>query len=133
MRRGRFGARRFDPFAGFGGFDDLFDQMSRMASPRARVRAGSVGRDLPPEVADRAADRPGRRGGRPGRRGRAGRAHLSVGGRPLLLVAAEIEETSTEELIYRRLGGSVLAFTDLAAVEAVPWTPPRVGLVRIGG
>jgi hypothetical protein len=45
----------------------------------------------------------------------------------------DVQETSTEELIYRRLGGSVLAFTDLAAVEAVPWTPPRVGLGRTGG
>jgi HSP20 family protein len=30
MRRGRYSARRWDPFAGFGGFDDLFDRMSRM-------------------------------------------------------------------------------------------------------
>jgi HSP20 family protein len=30
IRRGRYTPRRWDPFAGFPGFDDLFDQMSRM-------------------------------------------------------------------------------------------------------
>jgi HSP20 family protein len=30
MRRGRSSARRWDPFTGFAGFDDLFDRMSRM-------------------------------------------------------------------------------------------------------
>ncbi|HXT46292.1 MAG TPA: Hsp20/alpha crystallin family protein [Pseudonocardiaceae bacterium] len=30
MRRGRYPARRWDPLAGLPGFDDLFDQMSRM-------------------------------------------------------------------------------------------------------
>ena len=30
MRRGRYSPRRWDPFGGFPGFDDLFDQMSRM-------------------------------------------------------------------------------------------------------
>lgn len=32
MRRGRYTPRRWDPFAGFPGFDDLFEQMSRMLS-----------------------------------------------------------------------------------------------------
>ncbi|MBV8995327.1 MAG: Hsp20/alpha crystallin family protein [Pseudonocardiales bacterium] len=30
MRRGRYGSRRWDPFAGLIPFDDLFDQMSRI-------------------------------------------------------------------------------------------------------
>jgi HSP20 family protein len=30
MRRGRYTPRRWDPFAGFPGFNDLFDQMNRM-------------------------------------------------------------------------------------------------------
>jgi HSP20 family protein len=30
MRRGRYSPRRWDPFAGISGFDDLFDHISRM-------------------------------------------------------------------------------------------------------
>lgn len=67
MRRGRYGARRWDPFAGFGGFDDLFDQMSRMLTTAypdvARISINSWSPPVDVQDADDAflveADMPG--------------------------------------------------------------------------
>ncbi|MFI6099493.1 hypothetical protein ACIA8G_28385 [Lentzea sp. NPDC051213] len=50
---------------------------------------------------------------------------LVIGGRPLLLMAGELYETWEDELEFHRLDESVLAFTDPAAAERVPWTPSR--------
>lgn len=57
--------------------------------------------------------------------------HLRVGGRPVLLVAGELEETMAGGLLVHRLDESVLVFTDPAAVETVPWSTSRRGLARI--
>lgn len=56
---------------------------------------------------------------------------LRIGGRPLLLVAGELEETVEGGLLFHRLDESVLVFTDTAAAGVVPWTTSRRGLVRI--
>jgi HSP20 family protein len=66
-RRGRYSARRWDPFAGFAGFDNLFDQMSRMltsAFPEAaRISVNSWAPPVDIEETDEAylveADLPG--------------------------------------------------------------------------
>ncbi|WP_447008250.1 hypothetical protein ACRAKI_17950 [Saccharothrix isguenensis] len=55
---------------------------------------------------------------------------LRIDGRPLLLVAGELEETSEGGLLFHRLDESVLVFTDTAAAARVPWTTSRHGLVR---
>jgi HSP20 family protein len=67
VRRGRYSARRWDPFAGFAGFDNLFDQMSRMltsAFPEAaRISVNSWAPPVDIEETDEAylveADVPG--------------------------------------------------------------------------
>lgn len=52
IRRGRYPARRWDPFAGFPGFDELFDQMSRILTssfrnvPRISVNSWSPPVDI---------------------------------------------------------------------------------------
>ncbi|WP_200865761.1 hypothetical protein [Amycolatopsis decaplanina] len=51
--------------------------------------------------------------------------HLRIGTRPLALVAGELEETHEGGLIFQRTDESVLAFTDLVAVERVPWSTTR--------
>ncbi|MET9225339.1 hypothetical protein [Lentzea sp. NPDC003310] len=50
---------------------------------------------------------------------------LTIGGRPLLLVAGEADETWSGELQFLRLDESVLAFTDPAKAAGMPWTTPR--------
>lgn len=50
---------------------------------------------------------------------------LTVGGRPLLLVAGELYETWADELEFHRLDESVLAFTDPRAADEVSWDWPR--------
>lgn len=57
--------------------------------------------------------------------------HLRIGGRPLLLIAGELEETREGELLFHRLDESVLAFTDPVAAEQVSWTSSRQFLARI--
>ncbi|WP_199746576.1 hypothetical protein [Amycolatopsis sp. WAC 01416] len=51
--------------------------------------------------------------------------HFRIGARPLALVAGELEETHEGGLIFQRLDESVLAFTDLVAVDRVPWNTAR--------
>ncbi|MFJ8911784.1 hypothetical protein [Amycolatopsis sp. NPDC102389] len=51
--------------------------------------------------------------------------HFRIGARPLALVAGELEETHEGGLIFQRLDESVLAFTDLVALECVPWNTAR--------
>jgi HSP20 family protein len=52
IRRGRYPARRWDPFAGFAGFDELFDHMSRILTssfrdvPRISVNSWSPPVDI---------------------------------------------------------------------------------------
>ncbi|WP_219150398.1 hypothetical protein [Amycolatopsis sp. TNS106] len=45
--------------------------------------------------------------------------------RPLALVAGELEETHDRGPTFQRLDESVLAFTDLVAIERVPWSAAR--------
>ncbi|RZS44976.1 hypothetical protein EV193_101857 [Herbihabitans rhizosphaerae] len=52
---------------------------------------------------------------------------LLIDARPLLLMAGELHETVTGDLVFHRLDESVLAFTDPAAADRVSWTPPRRG------
>ncbi|MGB3437256.1 MAG: hypothetical protein WBA97_00780 [Actinophytocola sp.] len=56
---------------------------------------------------------------------------LRIGGRPLLLIAGELWETSEGGLEFHRLDESVLVFTDPAAAGHLDWIPSRQGLVRI--
>ena len=56
--------------------------------------------------------------------------HLQIGGRPLLLIAGELDEMWGGGLVFHRLDESVLVFTDPAAVDHVPWTSSRGGLAR---
>ncbi|MFI9453231.1 hypothetical protein [Amycolatopsis sp. NPDC052450] len=51
--------------------------------------------------------------------------HFRIGARPLALIAGELEETHEGGLIFQRLDESVLAFTDLVAVDRVPWNTAR--------
>ena len=52
IRRGRYPARRWDPFGGFPGFDELFDHMSRILTssfrdvPRISVNSWSPPVDI---------------------------------------------------------------------------------------
>ncbi|WP_181771018.1 hypothetical protein [Amycolatopsis pittospori] len=57
-------------------------------------------------------------------------AHLRIGGRPLVLLAGELEEHYTGELIFQRLDESVLAFLDPAAADRLPWNTSREGCVE---
>lgn len=57
--------------------------------------------------------------------------HLRIGGQPLLLVAGELDGTPADGLLFHRLDDSVLAFTDLAAVEHAIWTSSRQDLALI--
>lgn len=57
--------------------------------------------------------------------------HLRIGGQPLLLIAGELDGTPADGLLLHRLDDSVLAFTDLAAVEHASWTWPRSDLALI--
>ncbi|HEX5116973.1 MAG TPA: hypothetical protein VFW65_17415 [Pseudonocardiaceae bacterium] len=50
---------------------------------------------------------------------------LRIGARPLLLIAAELAETPTGRLSFRRLDESILAFTDPASANQVPWATAR--------
>ncbi|UMP00197.1 hypothetical protein [Amycolatopsis sp. EV170708-02-1] len=51
--------------------------------------------------------------------------HFLIGTRPLALVAGELEERHDGGLTFQRLDESVLAFTDLVAVERAPWSTAR--------
>lgn len=46
---------------------------------------------------------------------------LSIGSRPLLLLAGEAYEDWGDNLYFCRLDESVLAFTDPAAADTIPW------------
>lgn len=50
---------------------------------------------------------------------------LRFGTRTLLLMAGEVHETMTGGLSYHRFDESVLAFTNPAAADRVPWVPAR--------
>ncbi|MDT7787170.1 MAG: hypothetical protein QOF58_5589 [Pseudonocardiales bacterium] len=56
---------------------------------------------------------------------------LTIGGRPLLLMAGEASETWGDELRFIWLDESVLVFTDPAAADLVPWASPREGLTQV--
>ncbi|MFD4676650.1 hypothetical protein ACFWNN_43510 [Lentzea sp. NPDC058450] len=66
-----------------------------------------------------------------GDEGMVAEVHLLIGGRPLWLIAGELEETWEGTLEFHRLDESVLAFTDPADVERISWRPPRAGLATI--
>jgi hypothetical protein len=55
---------------------------------------------------------------------------LRIGGQPLLLMAGEAYETWEDGLAFHRLDESVLAFTDPAAADQIPWSTPRQGRVQ---
>ncbi|GGU31286.1 hypothetical protein [Lentzea flava] len=55
---------------------------------------------------------------------------LRIAGRPLLLMAGEASETEEGGLTFLRLDESVLAFTDPAAADLIPWNPPRQRLAQ---
>ena len=46
---------------------------------------------------------------------------LRLGSRPLLLLAGEVNEDRGDNLYFCRLDESVLAFTDPAAADTIPW------------
>ncbi|WP_156213701.1 hypothetical protein [Lentzea aerocolonigenes] len=56
---------------------------------------------------------------------------LTIGGRPLLLMAGEASETWGDELRFVRLDESVLVFTDPAEADSISWASPREGLVQV--
>ncbi|GAB3732980.1 hypothetical protein GCM10027598_57180 [Amycolatopsis oliviviridis] len=51
--------------------------------------------------------------------------HFRIGAWPLALVAGELEETHEGGLLFQRLDESVLAFTDLVALDRTPWNTAR--------
>lgn len=67
-----------------------------------------------------------------GEAGEIAEVRVRIGGRDLLLMAGEIEETWTERLRYVRGDLSVLVFTDPAAADGIDWYPPRGAGVRYG-
>ncbi len=58
---------------------------------------------------------------------------LRFRGRPLLLVAGELEEDRDHRLWYHRLDESVLAFTDPSAAGSIHWIPERHRLRELTG
>ncbi len=51
---------------------------------------------------------------------------LTVGGKPLLLMAGEIHPTWTDELRFVRGDEEVLVFTEPGDADALPWIPRRI-------
>ncbi|MEH1013443.1 hypothetical protein V6U90_10050 [Micromonospora sp. CPCC 206060] len=50
---------------------------------------------------------------------------LYIDGRPLLLIAGEVQESPQDQLLLHRLDESVLVFTDPAAAASLDWIPDR--------